>query len=327
MSRLLSAADYQRELGALRGMIAEEERITEQYGPEPAAEIALASMRDRYSRLTAELESLGKSRVERHELAVVFDGRPVHEHSVDATFLGEALTRLQRVLEAMVASASGLKSRMASLPKQIQKKAGLRVSATFAGSFGVALETQEQEPSLFEDPSSIGHSISAFLKLVHGVESSEELLDAMEPLNARARTRYMELLQHLAENGADMRVEWPTGTAVSSASLRASQAKKLKERLSRVSEAESIKSYRGTLDGALKNRAIFEFKTEDGEVYTGRLGPGVLDQLSSFHYEEPCIATITTRIVFDEATGTQRVFHRLERLQSLEQQLGLAGDK
>jgi len=325
MSRLLSAADYQRELGALRGMISEEERITEEYGPDPAAEISLASLRDRYARLSAELDSLGHERATRHELAVVFDGRPVRNHTVDATFLGEALTLLQRVVEAMVASASGLKTRIASLPKRIQNKAGLRVSAAFAGSFGVALETQEEEPSLFEDPTSLGHSIAALLDLVRDVEGTEDLLDIMEPLNARARTRYMELLQHLAQSGADMRIEWPTGSTVRKASISATQARKLQDRLSRVTEAESIKSYRGTLDGALKNRAVFEFKTDDGEVYSGRLGPGVLDQLRQFHYEEPCIATITTREVFDQATGTRRVFHRLERLRSLENQ-GAAAD-
>ena len=315
MSRMMSARDFQRELGELRSLIEHEERLTAEYGHDAAAEAVLHSLRNRYESLSNELAQRGNNGMEKQELSVVFEGRPVHGHTVDASFLGTMLQDLQRVVEAMVATSQGVATRKSSLPRAVKNRAALRFAGSFAGSFGMELETAEQELEL-NDPSSMGTAIKSLVQLLQ-VGDQDAIIDSLAALNSRGRIRYMELLNDLAKSGATMRVEWPSTKGRVSAALRASQAKKLHERLSHVSEKEWIKSYRGTLDGALKNRGVFEFRTEDDQVFSGRLGPGVLDELRNFHYEEPCIATISTREVVDAVTQDRRQFQRLERLQPI----------
>lgn len=315
MSKMMSARDYHRELGELKSLIAQEERLTAEFGPDAGAEAVLHSLRNRYEALASEFERLGSDGLEKQELSVVFEGKPVHGHTVDATFLGTMLQDLQRVVEAIVATSHGVLTRTSSLPQAVRKRAALRFAGSFAGSFGMELETVEQELDL-GDPAAMGSSIQSLVNLLQ-VGEQDAVLDSLGALNSRGRVRYMELLSDLAKSGATMRVDWPSTNGRVSASLRASQAKKLHARLSNVSEKEWIRSYRGTLDGALKNRGLFEFRTENDDVFSGRLGPGVMDDLKRFHYEEPCIATISTREVTDAVTQDRRQFHRLERLQPI----------
>jgi hypothetical protein len=316
MSKMMSARDYHRELGELRSLIEHEERLTADYGPDAASDAVLQSLKSRYDILARELERLGNEGMEKQELSVIFEGRPVHGHTVDASFLGTMLQDLQRVVEAMVATTHGVFTRTSSLPKGVRKRAALRFAGSFAGSFGMELETADQELEL-GDPSSIGAAIRSLVQLLQ-VGDDAAIIDSLDALNSRGRIRYMEMLNDLAKSGATMRVEWPSVSGRVSASLRAAQAKKLHDRLSHVSEQEWMKSYRGTLDGALKNRGVFEFRTSENEIFTGRLGPGVLEDLKQFHYEEPCIATISTREVVDAVTQDRRAFHRLEKLRPIE---------
>jgi hypothetical protein len=315
MSRMMTARDYQRELGELRSLIEHEERLTAEYGQDAAADAVLQSLRGRYEALSSEVDRLGNDGMEKQELSVVFEGRPVHGHTVDASFLGAMLQDLQRVVEAIVATSQRVSTRRSSLPQAVKSRAALRFAGSFAGSFGMELETAEQELEL-GDPSSVGSAIKELVHLLQ-VGDQDAIIDSLDALNSRGRVRYMELLDNLAKSGATMRVDWPSTTGRVSATLRASQAKRLHQRLSHVSEKEWMKSYRGTLDGALKNRGIFEFRTEDDQVFSGRLGPGVLDELKNFHYEETCTATISTREVVDAVTQDRRQFHRLERLQPI----------
>jgi hypothetical protein len=312
MSKLQSPMDYEREIAELDRLIRLEEAYVEQHGRDFAAELSLHSLRARRESLLEELEALGDERLPQQELAVVFEGRPVHDHAVDATFLSTMLRDLQRVVENIVASAAGSTGRTGRVAQDIRERSTLRFAGSFAGSFGMRLETAAQELAL-EDTGSIVHTLDQLVRLLESDERTSELLGAIAPLTARARASYMTLLDHLSESRADMRVTWRSARRTRSARLTAQRANRILSKLRHVDEKETLQSYPGILDGAIKTRGFFEFRTEDQRVMAGEIAPNVIPHLRDF-FDQPCVALITTREVTDRTTGDRRTFHRLEQL-------------
>ena len=311
MSKLLSAGDYRRELGELDAFISMEERLTEQFGSDPAAEVTLNSLRARRDALAAELAGLGDEALPRHELEVVVDGRPVHEHSVELPFLGTFLQKFQNLAQAVTASAAGINTRSGPHRRQLKKVATLRLSAAFPGSFGMRLETPSRELAL-DDTGSPVHTLSTLLGLLDG-EAEEKFLERLAPLSARARSHYKALLRHVEGNGAAVTLRWQGATEVREAGIRPGQAGRLAQRLEGTRVSEKIRTIPGLLDGAVRSKSFFVFIADDGERYEGAVHPSTLGDLRTF-YEERCIALITTREAVDLTTGDVRVHHRLERL-------------
>ena len=312
MSKLLSSADYQREIAEVDRMIRDEESLSAEHGMDFAAELSLHSLRARRAALLEEMGELGDAAPPPQELAVVFDGEPVHGHSVDATFLSTMLRDLQRVVQNMVASASGATGRSGPVAQRIRERSALRFAGSFAGSFGMRLETATQELGL-DDVGSVSQTFDSLVRLLESSEESPDLLDAIAPLNARARASYMALLDHLRESGGEMRVTWRSAKGSRRAGLTAARADRVLSKLRQVDEAETLHSYRGVLDGAIKTRGIFEFRTEDDQVIVGEFAPDVLPRLRQF-FDRSCVARITKREVVDRMTGDRRTFYRLEAL-------------
>jgi hypothetical protein len=315
MSRLLSAADYQRELAELDAIIASEEQISAEYGTEPASELLLDSLRSRREALATEMLTLGDEGMPQQELDVIVEGRPVHQHAVEVPFLSKLLEDLQNLVRSIAASASGSASRTGPLTESVRQRAGLRFAASFPGSFGMRIETGEQELDL-DDAGSQLHTFGALLDLLNG-EQGEDLLGSLTPLNPRARSHYVTLLEHLSASGADVRIRWGTTKGPRTVALRARQARRIADRLTRIAIQESIHSYEGLLDGAMRTRGLFEFHANDGRVFAGEIAPNIPQDLREF-FLGPCVALITTRQLRDTTTGDVRIHHRLEQLGRVE---------
>ena len=319
MSKLLSPADYEREIAEVDHLIRLEESSAEQYGRDFAAEISIQSLRARREALVAEMQALGDERMPQQELAVVFEGRPIHNHSVDAGFLSTMLRDLQRVVQNIAASAAGATGRTGPVAHAVRERSTLRFAGSFAGSFGMRLETAAQELDL-GDTGSLAYTLDLLVRVLDSGESTPDLLEAMAPLNARARTSYMSLLDHLQESGADMRVMWQSTRGSRRAHLSAKRADRVLSKLKQVEERETLQSYKGVLDGAIKTRGIFEFRTEEDTLIAGEVAPGAIPQLREF-FDRECKALITTRTITDRVTGDQKVYHRLEQLTEIDQDL------
>lgn len=319
MSKLQSVADYEREIAELDRLIQLEESLAQEHGMDFATELSIQSFRTRRAALEQEMRELGDERMPQHEIAVTFEGRPIHNHTVEAAFLSTMLRDLQRVVESVVASAAGSTGRTGPLAQAVRQRSTLRFAGSFAGSFGMRLETAAQELEL-DDAGSVAHTVDTLVRLLESGDDSPRLLEAIAPLTARARANYMSLLDHLRESGAEMRVEWRSTKGPRQARLTATKAERALDKLRRVDEKEYLQSHRGVLDGAIKSRGIFEFRTDDGEVLAGGVAESVIPRLREF-FDQPCIALITTREVTDRTTGDTRVYHRLEDLQHIAQDL------
>lgn len=236
----------------------------------------------------------------------------VVNHAVDATFLSTMLRDLQRVVQNIVASAAGSTGRAGPVAQRIRERSTLRFAGSFAGSFGMRLETAAQELGL-DDAGSIAQTFDSLVRLLESSDETPELLDAIAPLNARARASYMAMLDHLRESGGEMQVTWRSAKGSRRARLNAARADRVLSKLRQVDETETLRSYEGVLDGAIKNKRVFEFRTTDGQVLAGEFAPDVEPQLRRF-FDRGCVALITRRDVVDRVTGDRRTFHRLERL-------------
>ena len=311
MSKLLSAGDYRREIGELDAFISMEEQLSEQLGPDPAAEVTLHSLRARRDALSAQLAELGDEALPRHELEVVVDGRPVHQHAVELPFLSAFLQKLQNLAQAVRASSVGINTRAGPHSKRLQKSGTLRLSAAFAGSFGMRLETPIQELPL-DDAGSPAHTFNTLLNLLDG-EAEGDFLERLAPLGPRARAHYKALLHHVENSGASVRMRWQGTDKIREAGLRPGQAGRLVQQLERTRTTEQVRTVPGVLDGAVRSKGLFAFIADTGDRYEGTVDPSAIEDLRTF-YSEPCLALITTRTVLDLTTGDMRPFHRLERL-------------
>ena len=312
MSKLQSPADYERELAEVERLIGLQQAFAEQHGLDFATELSLHSLESRRTELREEMQRIGDERIPQQEIAVIFDGRPVHDHTVDANFLSTMLRDLQRVVQNIVASAAGATGRAGPIAQAIRERSTLRFAGSFAGSFGMRLETAAQEFDL-DDAGSVAQTLDSLVRLIDTNEETPALLEAVAPLNARARASYMTLLDHLRESGGEMQVMWTSTRGPRRARLSAERAERVLSKLRQVDEIESLRSYRGVLDGAIKTRGIFEFRTTDDRLIAGAVAPDVIPQLRDF-FDQSCEALITTREVTDRITGDRRIYYRLERL-------------
>lgn len=319
MSKLLSPSDYEREIAEVQRLIRLEESYAEQHGMDFVTEISVQSLQARRQELVDEMEALGDEGMPQQEISVVFDGHPVHKNAVDAAFLSTMLRDLQRVVRNIVASAAGATGRTGPIAGAIRERGTLRFAGSFAGSFGMRLETSARELDL-NDAGSITHTLNLLVTLLESGENTSELFDAIAPLNARARASYIAMLDHLHASGAEMQFAWQTTRGSRRVRLSANRAERVVSKLRQIDETETLQSYRGVLDGAIKTRGIFEFRTEDESIIAGEIAPNVIPRLREF-FDQSCIALVTTREITDRITGDKRIHHRLEDLTTLDQDL------
>lgn len=292
-------------------MLAREEAFAELYGHDQASQLSIQSLVTRRDALVEEMEQAGLEAPMVQEIDVVFEGRPVDQHRIEAAFLSTMLKDLQKVVNAILASSVGRRARKGKHTKEVQKRGALVFAGAFEGSFGMRLESAETALQ-FDDVGSVAHTLQTLVKLLGSKEDADELLESLAPLSSRARSEYMDLLKDLSSSGATMKVHSTTMDRVS-AVISSRKARRVLDRISRVKQDEQLLSYRGRLDGAMKTRGLFEFRTEDGRVFSGAVSQHAAGLLRDY-FDRECIAQITTRVVTDLSTGDQSIFHRLEDL-------------
>ncbi|HET7234566.1 MAG TPA: hypothetical protein VFJ16_31430 [Longimicrobium sp.] len=322
MSKLMSAADFQREILAAESMLAEERQLAEQYGLDAASELAILSWENRVTSLKESLAALGDEKLPSQELSLRFEGRPVRGNSVEVPFLATALRNFQTVVTSAVGSAMGRMARSGRFSETLRADTTLRVVETFAGSFGVHLETSVEQLDL-EDFSFVSEAVRNLMDLMQA-DAESEVMDALAPFDARAIANYRHMLEHLKNSGADLDLQWHSATGAKRVRLTAQRAERVSTRLAQFKKtAERIAWSRGVLDGAIKTKGFFQFITEDKHVFSGAVAKSVLEQLRDF-YDRDCEALITTTEITDAATGELKTAHRLEKLRHAGEAMGQA---
>jgi hypothetical protein len=312
MSRLLSAADYQREIAEAESMLQVEMQMSEQYGADAASELAIRSWQNRIASLKGELAALGDSQLPTQELILRYEGKPVRSHSIEVPFLATALRNFQTVITSTVGSVRGRMARSGRFSELLRSGTTLRVVETFPGSFGLHLETSEEQIEL-DGMSYVAEAVRSLVELME-VEDDETMLKALEPFDARAIVSYRRMLDHLKNNHADLSLQWYTTRGQREVKLSARRAERVSARLAQALHTkERLAWHKGTLDGAIKTKGFFQFITESDQVFSGSVAKAALEQLRDF-YDRACEALITTIEITDAATGEVKTSHKLENL-------------
>lgn len=312
MSRLMSAADYQREIAEAEGMLRSEREMVERYGRDAASELAMTTWQNRINELRRELEAVGDAGLPTQELSLRFEGRPVHGHSVEVPFIATALRNFQSIVTASVGSALGRMARSGRFNESLRNQSTLRLVETFPGSFGLHLETSDEQLEL-SGSNFIAEAVDSLMDLMTA-EGDEAVFEALEPFDARAVVNYRRFLEHLKANRADMEVSWHSVAGAQSVRLTAERAGSISRRLAQFKKTEERAEWiQGRLDGAIKTKGFFQFITHAGLILSGNVAKSVLDRLREY-YDRECEAFVTTVVVTDAATGDVKTWHRLDDL-------------
>lgn len=225
------------------------------------------------------------------------------------------LHNLQRFVRAVVEAGVSIPGRAtADFLRQVRRRSSLRLAHTFEGSFGIHLETSEDELSLFaNDESPVFRAVSSVVDLLDGRADEQEMLEALGDVGESAKRPYTEILRQLERNRADVTVHWATVDGMRETHLRPNTAAARRQRLERVHVSTRTRSVVGRLDEAGKRRGYFEFISDDGELIKGRVADDILPVLKLF-FDEPCQALFTVTVVHDEITGLEKEKYRLDQL-------------
>ena len=309
MSRLQTYGDYAREIARVEQLIAQ---TTPRAEASAAAGLARRSLERRLESLRTEVARLNDDAVPGQELDVVIEGRPVLGHAIETEFMGRVLLQLQHLVRSVAASQGPQSANAGPLPSAVRRASTLHFASAFPGSFGMRLEAIQEQLELNEFPP-LAPTFREVFALLHVEGDGSEVVARLAELGPRARATYRDLLDEFGKAGADVRVDWPGFGGVQTVRVRATQARRMLDTMSRLRVHVDGRYYTGLLDQASRRRGRFGFESDEGETFDGVVESEIVDTLREF-YDRRCRAYILTREVEHPGTGVRKRSHRLQEL-------------
>lgn len=200
---------------------------------------------------------------------------------VPAKKMGNVLTSLQDLFDAVGQSESGNSSTVGKIPQDVLKKTELHLFETFKGSFGVRLAlAPPQQLHLFEPP--LAERVSqSFIELIKrsNFNDKKALKDYLLRIKRRAASRYRKFLMTLINSEANFYVNWGSvnPTKGGQAKLTFDNAIATIEFINKM-EVEEPEQYNinGELIAASKANNSFEIKEfSEGKKYFGKVAENI----------------------------------------------------
>ena len=207
-----------------------------------------------------------------------------HRNQFPAKKIGNILTSLQDVFDAVGQSESGQTISRGKIKKEILERTEISVFDTFQGSFGVklALAPKPEQLELLERP--LAEKVAEkFLQLAKFSNNSdkEELQKLLTTLNRRAASTYRKFLLNLITSESNLSIEWGSinPQAGGKANLTYEKTISTVEFINKM-EAEAPEEYNieGELLSASKIRNIIEIKNiKEKEKYSIKIPENILN--------------------------------------------------
>ncbi len=248
------------------------------------------SLRARLHALRLQLEEIEAAPATRANVALVFDGAPVKGSSaIDADFAGAALQDYQDLVTRQVAAVvgGGLGTR-GPISAQIKNQSRLNITALVHGSFGFLLEEDDGGQQTFVETTT-QLAVQSVTDLLKGVSDPDGrwFHDHLAELDVRLFNGLRTFVGTMHKAGATLKL------SEENRDLRLSPAdvERAYERISEVEVDESEESYSGELLGIVPIARRFEFRTDEGEVISGRVAENLsADYLERLEREEQIAA-------------------------------------
>lgn len=310
MSRLLTYADYQRELRALRELLAHEE-VLQIEEPAVAGEIAKASLNARIRMLEEEIRQLTDDQLPGVELDIILSGESVVGNRVDSEVMGKVLLEMQHMVSSIVAESSDEHAQAGPFSASVKRASTLRFAESFSGSFGMRLEAVQDQVEL-DGFFTLAPSMHTLVDLVSSSDR-EQLLTSLATAGERAAKHFTSLLSTLSSSNTALKVIWPTTGGRREAFLGVARVKEVHALLREISVEEQGHYYYGELDSANKRKGRFGFTAQTGEVFDGVVEEHLVEELKRY-FDRVCRAYIVTRVVRHVSSGVEISQYRLQEL-------------
>lgn len=263
----------------------EAEAIDEPFG----VQMMRDSLERRQSVLLEELRHAEES-----DLFVILDGQPVVDHAVDVDFLVRVLSPLDKAAAAIAQALEDAATRAGVIPAAIRERSTVRLRATFAGSFGMALTgpaTDEQlllpldesdMPSPLFDRA-IGR-LMAIVEAGHDPDAfDQEILEEIGDLGQRAASHVIDLAKSVSGVGTPIQFLWTEkGGQQRRVFLTPLVASRLQQVLTEIDITEVEEPIAGRLVEASLPRRTFGIELDDGSVVRGSVSADVAHRIEEF---------------------------------------------
>lgn len=217
-------------------------------------------------------------------------------NEIKARTLGNALVETQELIESMLLSQQGFKSRKGRVPPNLKERAELKAVGVFPASFGIRLESKEQA-DMFGD-SVLTSVLNNLVSLFEAGSDSENLTALLSEMGSRVAARYSAFLKVISNSKANITVKWATPKSPDEV-ITLSKTSEEADRIAEVLIA-TIDEYSETfkiwclLEGINVHTRLFDLvNMESGERLRGQVAISLIDTAEDASTRVPAYYTAT----------------------------------
>lgn len=262
------------------------------------------------------LDYQGDSESEREEIDIIagkeqcavielsFEKDDAHEREISCTALSDALNSIQMLVYSLACKEE---KTCGPFPKSVREQHELRVTETFAASFGIRLKGTVLDDEVKQEEAN--DVLERLDKLIEGSSSSKDLKTALSRENNRTAVNYNKLLRVL--KGNNLGFKFAAASPIGKYSGRHLSTVQVGEVLQRITnEIQDIKKeeiYEGELKGIDIEKNQFTF-IPSGEGEDIRISGKISENLSKKTFMVPSKTSVRveTKISFDKRTGEEK---------------------
>ena len=236
---------------------------------------------------------------------------------VGVIVLGQAMSTVQRLVDAIGQAKLGDPTSRGSIPDSILQQTRLDPVSAYAGSFGIRLESNKDDDLLGE--SLVRSSLQGLFELLDAGDQVAELTAQLSEMRSRVAKNYSDFLTIIEGSLGSASLSW---SQPGRAQLRQSQISQEKAR-NIIAQMESVNAQiqeeftvQGILIGGNTRTLRFEIEaTAGGERFEGTIDGSATSDVDLFPLNAPCQATLQPHLEINEVTGEERTTYTLLGIQ------------
>lgn len=246
----------------------------------------------------------------RYIIDLSFEPNSTHDEEVSADFLGNTLIDFQQLLNSLSLDRDATIN--SKFSPEIKAENKVKVTNTFAASFGIRLESERIANILGDDQ--VGKSASYVLELLLNIDNLEQMKILLENMNKKSIYKFNSFLSNLNENkmSGKMKIALPkSGTDVEVREGKFKEehiGKFISDLKNNISEEEHIIEKEGILAAFNSQNQRFKFIAEE-DTYSGKIDINIENE--SFQIPSIGTARILEKIKTNDYTRESNVTHKL----------------
>lgn len=258
------------------------------------------------------------------DLLMVLDGPPVEDNAVEVEYLVKLLGPFERAAAAVAQALEDAATRAGVIPAAIRSQSTMRLKATFAGSFGMAMVGPTEEDQLTLDVEGADkprplfeRSIERLMAIIEAGLDPENfdqaIIDQIGDLGQRTNSHLIDLAKATTSVGAPVEFLWAQPDSVQRRVMLTPQvAARIQEVLTHIESHDTETPIVGRLVEASLVRRTFGIETADGEVVRGLVHLDVAHRIEEF-FGQQVAGTVLVTTTSSTASGAHTERYQLIR--------------